>query len=145
MCLIEWNLSFYTGLPDVDEQHKRLVMLANRLGAASDSNPELLDEAFGALNAYVAEHFSLEERLMDEADIDREHVAAHKAAHARFVEEVAELWRSRSDGTEKTIQEMLIFLRSWIRQHILKTDGAMAHRIHDKLGTSAPHNMFSHF
>jgi hemerythrin len=40
---------------------------------------------------------------------------------------------------------MLEFLKSWILQHILQTDRTMAGEVHEKMGTEAPHNMFTHF
>jgi hemerythrin len=145
MNFIEWNVNFYTGLPDVDQQHAKLIALTNRLGEASEGKPEILDLAFRELNAYVAEHFSLEERVMVEAGIDPQHINYHKNAHALFVAKVDELWDSRDSSAERNLQEMLDFLKAWILQHILHTDREMARAVHAKLGTAAPHNMFTHF
>ena len=41
MSLIEWNVDFYTGLPEVDRQHNTLVALVNRLSQASEAEPEV--------------------------------------------------------------------------------------------------------
>lgn len=143
MPCIKWGVNFYTGLPDVDRQHNKLVALTNRLCDAAQHEPDLLDQAFDELKAYVIEHFSLEERLMDEADIDPEHIQVHKLAHAQFVAKVAELWESRADDEVRTLSEMLAFLTAWIQRHILQTDRKMACEIHARLGADAPHNMFA--
>jgi hemerythrin len=145
MSFIEWNVNLYTGLPDVDQQHNKLVALVNRLTEVSENNAETLDQAFLELKNYVIEHFSLEEQLMDEAQIDPEHIRYHKNAHALFVAKVAELWADRSNGTGQPLNDMLEFLKAWILQHILQTDHKMAGEMHNKLGTAAPHNMFTHF
>ncbi|NTV96516.1 MAG: hemerythrin family protein [Thiobacillus sp.] len=145
MACIQWGVDFYTGLPDVDQQHNKLVALANRLCEAAKHDPELLSQAFEALKDYVVEHFSLEERLMDEAGIDSDHIRYHKHAHALFVAKVAELWEGRNDDEGDTLNEMLAFLTTWILQHILHTDREMASAIHTTLGTEAPHNMFTHY
>lgn len=144
MACIQWGVNFYTGLPDVDRQHNRLVGLTNRLCEAARHEPELLGEAFEELRAYVVEHFTLEERLMEEAAIDPEHIRRHKEAHAYFVARVAELWQARSEAEDRVLEEMLSFLTTWILQHILQTDQRMAAEIHARLGGNAPHNMFAH-
>jgi hemerythrin-like metal-binding protein len=145
MGFIEWNVNFYTGLPEVDRQHNKLVALANGLSEASDHKPEILQQAFQELTDYVVELFSLEERLMEQAEISCEHIDYHRNAHVLFVGKVVELWNARDSGPEETLAEMLEFLKSWILQHILHTDRRMACEIHEKLGSAAPHNMFTHF
>lgn len=145
MGFIEWNVNFYTGLPDVDQQHNKLVALANRLSETPEEDAEILDRAFQELKEYVVEHFSLEERLMEEAQIDPTHLHYHKNAHALFVAKIADLWEARAEGSGQTLPEMLEFLKTWIMQHILQTDRRMAYEVHDKMGTNAPHNMFTHF
>lgn len=145
MSFIQWDINFFTGLPEVDRQHNKLVALTNRLSEVPADTPEALDLAFAELRDYIAEHFSLEERLMEEAGIDAEHFAYHKQAHALFVARVAELWEARNRGEGKSLQEMLDFLKTWILQHILQTDRKMAREIHARLGTDAPHNMFTHY
>ena len=145
MGFIEWNVNFYTGLPDVDQQHNKLVALANRLSETPEEDAEILDRAFQELKDYIVEHFTLEERLMEEAQIDPTHLNYHKNAHALFVVKIADLWEARAEGSGQTLPEMLEFLKTWIMQHILQTDRRMAYEVHDKMGTSAPHNMFTHF
>jgi len=142
---IAWDANFYTGLPDVDQQHRKLIALANRLSEVSQGKPEILDQAFRELRDYISEHFSLEERLMKEAQIDAGHFHYHRSAHALFVVKVSELWDSRNNDTDQSLREMSEFIKSWILQHILQTDRKMALEIHMKLGTDAPHNMFTHF
>ena len=145
MGFIEWNVNFYTGLPEVDQQHNKLVALANRLSETSEDDAEVLDSAFQELKDYIVEHFTLEEQLMAEAQIDAVHFRYHKNAHALFVAKIAELWDARDSDTGQTLPEMLEFLKSWILQHILQTDRRMAYEVHEKMGTKAPHNMFTHF
>lgn len=145
MNFIQWDVNFFTGLPEVDEQHNRLIALTNRLSETPADAPEHLEQAFAELRDYIAKHFSLEERLMEEAGIDADHFRYHKNAHALFVARVAELWASRNKDAEASLQEMLDFLKTWILQHILQTDCKMAREIHARLGTNAPHNMFTHY
>lgn len=145
MGFIQWGADFYTGIPDIDEQHRRLVALANRLADTSRSDSEVLAQAFEELRTYVIEHFSLEEKQMVDAQIDPEHLRYHKNAHALFAAKVTELWEAYRRGADGTLDELLGFLKTWILQHILHTDRTMAVKIHEKLGVNAPHNMFTHF
>jgi hemerythrin len=145
MSLIQWGVDFYTGLPDIDEQHRRLVALANRLADTPRSDADVLARAFEELRTYVIEHFSLEEKQMTEAQIDPEHLQYHMNAHALFAAKVTDLWGAYGRGADGTFEELLGFLKTWILQHILHTDRVMALRIHEKLGVNAPHNMFTHF
>lgn len=110
MGCVQWGVDFYTGLPDVDEQHNKLVALTNRLCETSKANPETLNQAFQELRDYASGHFSLEERLMDESGIDADHVIYHKNAHALFAPKVTELWGHRNDDDGQTLEEMLSFL-----------------------------------
>jgi hemerythrin len=145
MAGIQWGLDFYTGLPEVDRQHQWLFALINRLHDAESQEPEVIDHAFAELRDYVREHFALEEQLMAEAQINAEHYAQHRAAHAGFVVRLNELWQARTDGSESAAKELLEFLTNWLMQHILLTDRKMALEIHTRMGTQAPHNMFEHF
>ncbi|MDP1645260.1 MAG: bacteriohemerythrin [Thiobacillus sp.] len=145
MAGIQWGLDFYTGLPEVDRQHQWLFALINRLHDAEKLEPETIDQAFAELQDYVREHFTLEEQLMAEAEVDPEHQAQHRAAHAGFVARVNTLWQARTDGSESAAAELLEFLTYWLMQHIRHTDRKMALEIHARMGTQAPHNMFEHF
>jgi hemerythrin len=145
MSIIQWGIDFYTGLPDIDNQHQKLVALANRLSDVPLDQPDDLEQAFIDLRNYVQQHFSLEERMMEEACVDAGHFQYHKRAHALFAAKVSELWDARASGSGHTMEQLLAFLTTWILQHILHTDQKMALEIHTRLGTSAPHNMFAHF
>lgn len=145
MTHIQWGLDCYTGLPDVDRQHEQLFALINHLDDAKARSPESIEQAFADLRDYIREHLALEEHLMAEANIDAAHYVQHRAAHAKFVARVNELWQTHCDGSETAADELVEFLTSWLKHHILHTDKKMALEIHSRMGTEAPHNMFSHF
>jgi hemerythrin-like metal-binding protein len=137
---IQWGYHFLTGIKPLDRQHESLVALMNNLHAvaARHPQPEEIDEAFGALRDYAAEHFALEEQLMAEAGIDGDNLAGHKEAHAAFVAELAELWQKRNLDTKSTTENLLEFLTTWIYRHILITDHAMARDYYQKKGMTPP-------
>lgn len=145
MAHIQWGLDCYTGLPEVDRQHERLFALINRLDDARATQPAMLEQAFAELRDYVRDHFAVEEQLMAEANVDAAHYVQHRAAHTEFDARLNQLWQSYCDGSEAAADQLLEFLTGWLRHHILHTDQKMALEIHTRLGTEAPHNMFSHF
>lgn len=145
MSLMQWSVSYFTGLPEVDRQHETLFGLVNRLYEARGHRAEILDQAFADLRDYVREHFTLEEKLMAEAGLDAGYIARHHAAHVNFIMRIDELWEFHRAGNESAAEDLLGFLMAWLREHILHTDRNMALDIHAKLGTKAPHNQFAHF
>ena len=74
--LIRWDPKFTLGIPLIDEQHKHLVELCNklytevmesRLKYEKDNNTQWQNALAGTLKEcvnYVATHFSSEEKLM---------------------------------------------------------------------------------
>lgn len=145
MALMQWSVTYYTGLPEVDRQHEALFGLVNRLHDARAHQTDILGQTFADLRQYVLEHFSLEEQLMAQAGLDPAYIARHHAAHENFVMRLDELWDANCAGSDSAAEELLGFLVAWLREHILHTDRNMALDIHARMGTEAPHNQFAHF
>ncbi len=137
---IQWGYHFLTGIKSIDRQHESLVALMNNLHAvaARDPSPEEIDEAFHSLKDYAAEHFALEEQLMEEVGIDGDNLAIHRGAHAAFVGELEEMWQKRDRDPKATTEHLLEFLTTWIYRHILITDHAMARDYYQRKGLTPP-------
>jgi len=137
---IQWGYHFFTGIRDVDHQHEGLVALVNNLNAVATchTSTDEVENAFLKLTDYASEHFSLEEKLMVEAGVDVDHVAAHKQAHTRFVDQLTDMWHARGEDPDATTQHLLEFLTTWIYRHILITDHAMARDYYNKKGMTPP-------
>lgn len=126
-----WNALFETGIHSVDEQHRKLVEIINRLGAslvAGATSSADIDQIYAELTTYALQHFADEERLMDAAALDAQHCATHHLHHAQFVEQLGELWSARSGGSHQA-DALLGFLTSWLTFHILAEDQSMARQI----------------
>jgi hemerythrin-like metal-binding protein len=114
------------GYGDIDAQHRRLVELVNELddamraGHGRDVVGGVLDE----LIRYTVYHFAFEEKLMDQYAIAT--ASAHKTEHKKLVADV-NAFKARFDkGSAAVTTELMTFLRSWLSDHILKTDKALA-------------------
>jgi len=122
VAFIEWKEGFSVGLPDIDQQHRRLLAIINRLhdamktGSARAQIIGVVDE----LVAYTHEHFTYEERLMIAAKYPgvREHIRKHRAMTAQVA---AYCEKVRHDKASTPLQ-LMEFLKGWLSNHILHTD-----------------------
>ncbi|THB70892.1 MAG: GGDEF domain-containing protein [Desulfobulbaceae bacterium] len=127
-----WGPTFITGIDKVDSQHQGLVTMVNDYGSAlaEDSIDEsFLIETFRSLTSYAQEHFTTEEALMAEANIDRRHLHYHAQQHAQFVEEVIMLAQTISTKNRDDCKLLLDYLIRWLTYHILGSDQNMARQL----------------
>jgi len=120
--LIEWNEELSVGIQEVDEQHKILVDLLNRLYEAiiRQNDNVVIGGILLELHQYTVVHFAVEESLMRIFDYDS--YEEHKKHHADLTKQVVEL-ENKFNASEITISmEVLNFLRSWLTNHILTED-----------------------
>ncbi|MGR8935439.1 MAG: bacteriohemerythrin [Gammaproteobacteria bacterium] len=129
-----WNRNFETGIPLVDEQHRKLVDLLNRLAIklAYDSGEMELTQVIEEMAAYAGYHFQTEESIWKRGFHDDTWLASHQSSHDAFTIRVAELTaegKSKSIG-EVLFDEILRFLIHWLAHHILDSDMRMAKALH---------------
>ncbi|MFC7459677.1 hemerythrin domain-containing protein [Hydrogenophaga defluvii] len=144
MQLFVWDHHFSTGLPELDEQHKALIDVFNRLhdtlfhaGVSSDEREAALRRAFDRLMNYARAQFTGEEQLMREAGIDERHQQKHRRQHEQFIINLREMWNGRA--TQPDLHGRLMgFLVSWIGLHILGVDPSMVRQMRQvKAGRAA--------
>ncbi len=127
-----WNQTFFTGLEEVDRQHRHLVELTNELGTLMLEGDEMsegrMQILFKQLADYAREHFREEEVLMRAAGIDARHIDAHVGHHHQFVEQLGTMWRTRKSLAHPA-EAFHGFLTAWLAYHILGEDQAMARQI----------------
>lgn len=130
----QWNSYFETGICDVDNQHRVLVGLINRLSEflsrANALSLEVILDVVDDLVAYSGYHFAEEEGVMRGVDIDPRHLDKHLALHAAFISDVT-LFRS-NPAVFKSAGEaarLLNYLIHWLGYHILGTDRVMARQV----------------
>lgn len=125
---LNWSDSWALGIEQIDEQHKGLVATINRLEEAIVANePLAVAEVLERLATYVAEHFGCEEALLAKAGFDE--LATHRKGHRGFVRRSMAFQRDARDGGMIVAQEVLVFLQSWLVQHIQVSDRAYADQV----------------
>jgi hemerythrin-like metal-binding protein len=131
MDVFNWTPLFETGIARVDDQHRRLVAIVNRLGdllISGQVDPARIDEEYQALARYAQQHFADEEGLMAEAALDPRYIEHHRQQHREFVAQLGALWLRRSATTDSA-DALHGFLSSWLTFHILDEDQGMARQI----------------
>lgn len=86
---LEWNKSMSVDVPSLDQEHGRIISMINELIndiATKDTNN--LTHILYDLDEYVREHFSHEERLME--DYNYKYIVTHKLMHQQFIEKIEE-------------------------------------------------------
>jgi len=128
----KWGKVFVTDLPEIDDQHRKLVSMVNSFGqvvADNNSTNHYLLGMFQELTAYAQEHFKIEEKLMGRVQIDPRHRNAHISQHADFVIDLSGLASSIDLDNAEDSRMLLDFLINWLAFHILGTDQNMARQI----------------
>ena len=126
MALIVWDKRLETGHSKIDEQHKSLVEIFNRLHGAMKQGKgrEELEGILVFLKDYTVSHFGMEEQLMLQHGYSG--AARHKEIHADLVRPVAELVTKFQAGTTTLTLPVMNFLEDWLVQHIQGEDYRMA-------------------
>jgi hemerythrin-like metal-binding protein/PAS domain S-box-containing protein/putative nucleotidyltransferase with HDIG domain len=128
-----WNSNFETGIPVVDEQHRTLVDLVNRMAIklVQDSDPVEINEVIGEMADYANYHFRTEEGVWNDRFQDDEWALNHKRSHAKFIAKVSELRNEAESSSERGLYgQILRFLIYWLAHHILDDDMRMAKVLH---------------
>ena len=118
----KWSDDYSVNIPTIDEQHRELVNILNRLFIAVSKREanKVIAGILDSLVEYTQTHFALEERLMQEAKYrDFDH---HKQEHAKLIEQLDQLTRKFMVENRPIYFEMLNFLRNWLKDHILGCD-----------------------
>ncbi len=119
---VEWDPSFATGIPSVDEQHQQLIHILNLLAATVETGPtpkQLLD-IVAQLADYTRYHFTEEERLMEAMKYPE--LEEHRLEHQTFINQIELFDLDAILATEGLASEMLHFLKTWLCDHILGID-----------------------
>ena len=125
--IFPWNANFETGLKEIDDQHRVLVNILNRLAwhfasiASEEDGFHLLDE----LLAYASYHFEYEEGIwkksFGESEISRNHNHTHQLFFARI-----QTLRQSKAPQDDVLAELFGYLTHWLAFHILESDRRMA-------------------
>lgn len=120
----EWSNSMSVGVPLIDSDHQALVGLINRLHETLGDGGCEAAEVFDSLIAYLEIHLAREERVMEACKFPG--LREQRDDHAGFINTVYEA-RDRYDqvADPAILAELLVYLKSWFRNHVLSKDVAL--------------------
>ena len=123
--IVKWSSQYSLGLDEIDEQHKSLLDLINKIwqSIVDRSDQKATLNLVEELETYTLAHFAAEETFMRVTrypDFD-----AHKKEHQNFVARIA-AEKKRAQLIGSLSLDLVHFLRDWLIDHILVSDKAYA-------------------
>ena len=122
MALMEWKDSYSVGVDKLDNDHKRLIDIINRVDEA-DKAGKSVQWVLEELRNYTEYHFKAEEERMKEAgypDLE-EHMREHKA-FVQWLTTVERTYNLAPDAHFHIAETVNEYLREWLTHHILLVD-----------------------
>lgn len=130
MSLFTWNEKYSVHVENMDNQHKRLFELINRLHEAMSTgkgNAEL-GEILNGLKDYTVTHFADEEKYMESFGYTG--LAEQKKQHKIFVDKISEYATELNEKKLGLSIEVLNFLKDWLVHHIQNIDTKYTENFH---------------
>jgi hemerythrin len=120
--LVIWDQSWCIGVKNVDAQHQNLVALVNKLNQAMSEGKgkSVLEEILESLVSYTRAHFRDEERMMEQNAYPD--LIEHKRKHVELTKKVLDFQAEFKSGAMGMSIDIMQFLTTWLRGHILGTD-----------------------
>jgi hemerythrin len=133
MALMEWDINFNTGITTIDQQHKKIIELINRLynGLKLGENRASIVELLEELIEHTRIHFKTEEDLF----IKFEYILTleHTVEHRRFSFIAMLFNQDYLDGKIVHPLQVIDFLTVWFIDHIVSQDHTYAPFFIEKL------------
>lgn len=131
--IFPWRDAYSVGIPEIDDQHKGLVRLINKLQEAmmEGHGKSVLSGILDDLIRYTQSHFAFEEGMLRKRGYSQ--LAAHCAEHKRLTGEVVGLRDKFKNGKVTVSMEVMKFLKDWLANHIMSRDQAYAKELNAKV------------
>ncbi|MDR2479283.1 MAG: bacteriohemerythrin [Treponema sp.] len=121
--LVEWVSRYATGIPLIDEQHKELINLTNKLFEAclkGDQTAQTFKDTVRGVADYINYHFSAEEKMLEQ--INYPELPEHKKQHRLLAKQVLENIRLFEEGRKFIPNSFVRTMKDWILTHIAVVD-----------------------
>lgn len=127
--IFPWREAYSVGIPEIDNQHKVLIKLINKLhssmldGKGNEALASILDE----LVRYTETHFAYELSMLRQRGYSG--LAAHTKEHKRLTGQLLDLLTNFKGGKLTATIGVMQFLKGWLANHILERDLAYAREL----------------
>lgn len=122
MDFFEWDDSFSVGVVEIDDQHKQLIQMINDVAeAVAQGRPDDVQQGVLCdMVVYAGVHFSTEEKHMQHFNYSD--IEVQKAQHHDYILKIGQFRVDLEAGKITLTQDILDFLKDWLKEHILVTD-----------------------
>lgn len=122
MAMFEWSDDLSVGIISIDDQHKKLIKIINKLYNAMKERKtqEILKTVINELTLYARTHFSYEQSLFEQHSYPATN--AHIAQHSAFVDKIEQFQRDYEDNKLLLSTDITNFLKDWLIKHIKGMD-----------------------
>jgi hemerythrin len=126
----KWLPDYNVNIKTIDDQHKELVNILNRLFAAVSlrEGDKVIAGIMDALVKYTQTHFELEERLMRQAKY--KDLESHMEEHRQLMDKLDQICKKYLLEDKPVYFEMLSFLKRWLQGHIMGVDTKYSMALH---------------
>ena len=135
MRILTWNRSYEIYIPEIDEEHRALFQMVDRMHDAVLAGGPEVEHLAREVAAHVVAHFEHEEALMRAsyyASLDW-----HQRQHEAILAKCTRLMRRIRRGDPKAPLDFLGALAEWLRTHTAVSDRMMgAHLRNHRLATT---------
>lgn len=136
---VQWTDTLAVGMSLIDNEHKCLFEILNRLGALTRDGGRSPEDHERAVRAVIEElfsyshyHFGHEEELMLTYKYERYQI--HKKQHDNFISMISAIEGKRQAG-ENQLPELAQYVKTWILGHIAITDKALGEFLRMRITT----------
>jgi hemerythrin len=122
VAFLTWDTSYSVSVKSFDAAHQKLFSLINELHSAMKSGKgrTIIAATLGELEKYTHTHFVAEEAQMERAGYPG--LNHHRGEHRTFIAKVKEFKEHVEAGELSESVEVMTFLTSWLKNHIMETD-----------------------
>jgi hemerythrin len=119
---IVWKPDYSIGVKEIDEQHQKLLVIANKFLKAhtEGSAPAVLNETLSELINYTKYHFETEEKHMEDSGYPS--TLIHRNLHKDLVNQVVKILSELKAGKAYALNELALLIREWLINHMIKED-----------------------
>ncbi len=125
---ITWKDDYEIGIPEVDQQHMRLVALINDLYIAMEVGTAAeTEKVLRGVLEYTGTHFAQEEIIQERHGYPG--LEAHRKLHQDLLAEALDFQKRFRDGEPGVEAGLMWFLKDWLLNHIKLQDSKIAKHI----------------
>ena len=119
-----WTDLYRVHIAELDLQHQSLFLIINELHDALEDGQGavVMGDVLDRLMRYAGTHFQSEEFLMEKHGFPG--LPTHRVEHEAFVRNMLRYVDDFRAGKVGAPTALLLFLQSWLKEHILKSDKA---------------------